>query len=239
MTYRNLCLWGVSSIALAISAAPAFAADQSGSVEEVVVTAQKRAENIQNVPLSIMAVSAKTMEARGVEEVADLERIVPNLRFDSTAQAAGVAVRIRGFGAGSNAAIDPSVAPYIDGVYIPRPGAILSSFLDVQGVEVLRGPQGTLFGRNATVGAVSLHSVAPSTQGFSARVAGQASNYGGYQGEGMVNLPVTQDFAVRLAALANTTDGYVRNKLDGKTYGAGDTAEEGRLSAKWTPTRQT
>ena len=233
--HRNVCLWGASWIALAISAAPAFAADQSATVEEVVVTSQKRAENIQDVPLSIMAASAKTMEARGVEDVTGLERIVPNLRFDSIAQASGIAVRIRGFGASSNAAIDPSVAPYIDGVYIPRPGAMLSSFLDVESVEVLRGPQGTLFGRNATVGAVSLHTFAPSTQGFSARVAGQAANYGGYQGEGMVNLPVTQDFAIRLAALANTTDGFIRNKLDGKTYGAGDTAE-GRLSAKWTPT---
>jgi iron complex outermembrane receptor protein len=243
MTYRNLCLWGASSIALAVSAAPAFAADQpaaqptaqSAAVEELVVTAQKRAESIQDVPLSIVAASAKQMETKGVQDVTGLERMVPNLRFDSVAQSSGISVRIRGFGAGSNAAIDPSVAPYVDGVYIPRPGAVLSSFLDVESVEVLRGPQGTLFGRNATVGAVSLHTAAPSTSGFAAKVAAQAGNYGSYQGEGMVNLPVTPDFAVRAAVLANTTDGFVKNHLDGKTYGANDTAE-GRLSAKWTPT---
>jgi iron complex outermembrane receptor protein len=232
---------GVSCLALIASAAPAFAADapaaapSAGAVEEVVVTAQKRTENIQNVPLSIMAVGQKSMESKGIQEITGLERAVPNLRFDSVALSAGVSIRIRGFGTSSNAAIDPSVAPYIDGVYIPRPGAILSSFLDVDRVEVLRGPQGTLFGRNATVGAVSLHTAAPSTSGFAAMLAGQAGNYGSYQGEGMVNLPVTQDFAVRAAVLANTTDGFVHNRLDGKTYGQHET-EEGRLSAKWTPT---
>jgi iron complex outermembrane receptor protein len=240
-----MCLLGASVTALCVTALPAFAADAAapaadapaaaGAVEEVVVTAQKRAENIQNVPLSIMAVGEKAMEQKGIQEVTALERAVPNLRFDNVALSAGVSIRIRGFGTSSNAAIDPSVAPYIDGVYIPRPGAILSSFLDVDRAEVLRGPQGTLFGRNATVGAVELHTFAPSTSGFAAKVAGQAANYGTYQGEGMVNVPLGQDFAVRAAVLANTTDGFVHNKLDGKTYGKHET-EEGRLSAKWTPT---
>src|SRR5262245_22333620 len=166
MTTRNLRRLGVSWLALAACLSPgaAFAADAAAApadeaatgVEEVVVTAQKRAENIQDVPLSIMAVSEKAMEAKGIDDVTGLERTVPNLRLDAIAQASGIAVRIRGFGAQSNAAIDPSVAPYVDGVFIPRPGAILSTFLDVESVEVLRGPQGTLFGRNATVGAVSL-----------------------------------------------------------------------------------
>lgn len=249
MNHRNLRLWGASWLALAgvigvagtaaaQAAAPpaAPAADPPATaVEELVVTAQKRAENIQDVPLSIVAASDKQMEAKGVQSAVGLQRMIPNLRFDTNAQVTAVAVRIRGFGASSNTAIDPSVAPYIDGVYIPRPGAILSNFLDVQSVEVLRGPQGTLFGRNATVGAVSLRTFAPSTSGFSARVAGQAANYGSYQGEGMVNVPVTKDFAVRAAVLANTTDGFVKNRLDGKTYGASDTVA-GRLSAKWTPT---
>jgi iron complex outermembrane receptor protein len=251
MTNRKLCFLGASALVLTALAAPAFAADAAATataaaaapaaepaatgVEEVVVTAQKRAENIQNVPLSIMAVGQKALETKGIQDATGLERTVPNLRFDAVALSAGISIRIRGFGTSSNAAIDPSVAPYIDGVYMPRPGAILSSFLDVDRVEVLRGPQGTLFGRNATVGAVELHTFAPSTSGFSAKLAAQAGNYGSYQGEGVVNVPLSQDFAVRAAVLANTTDGYVHNKLDGKTYGAHET-EEGRLSAKWTPT---
>src|SRR3954471_24114462 len=103
MTYRQLCLIGASALSLSLACGPAFAADApAGAVEEVVVTAQKRAENIQDVPLSIMAVSEKGREAKGVDDVRDLERLVPNLRLDSIAQQAGVAVRIRGFGANSN-----------------------------------------------------------------------------------------------------------------------------------------
>ena len=149
----------------------------AAQVETVVVTAQKRAEDIQDVPLSIAAVSGAAMQAKGVTDVADLQKVVPNLSFSTVAQSAGVYIRIRGIGAGSNAAIDPSVAPYLDGVYIPRPGAILSSFLDVDHVEVLRGPQGTLFGRNATVGAISITTVAPSFSGDSAEVSAEGGSY--------------------------------------------------------------
>ena len=187
------------------------------------MTAQKRAENIQDVPLSIMADFEKSRwRRRAFRDVTGLERLVPNLRASDRHRPCRrpSRIRIRGFGARLNAAIDPSVAPYIDGVYIPRPGAILSSFLDVEGVEVLRGPQGTLFGRNATVGAVSLHTYAPSTSGFSARVAAQAANYGSYQGEGMVNVRHPATSRSVAPALANTTDGFVKNKLDGQTYGA-------------------
>src|SRR5215472_12282816 len=121
----------------------ARAAPSAAGVQDIVVTARKRAEHIQQVPMSISAFSGETLQARGVNDVLDLPKITPNLRLDTVSQMAGVSLRIRGVGASSNAAIDPSVAPYIDGVYIPRPGAILSSFLDVDRVEVLRGPQGT------------------------------------------------------------------------------------------------
>ena len=229
-------IWSVSALALTFGAAPAaFAEEQlaaaSAVVEEVVVTAQKRTENIQDVPLSIMAVSERAMEAKGVENVRGLERMIPNLRIDTIAQQSGVALRIRGFGANSNAAIDPSVAPYIDGVFIPRPGAALTTFLDVESVEVLRGPQGTLFGRNATVGAISMRTHAPK-DAFEAKVAAEARSFGTYQGEGMVNLPVNERLALRFAAIANQTDGYIENRIDGKTYGESDTVA-GRASAKW------
>jgi iron complex outermembrane receptor protein len=235
MHHRKLCLWSVSALALAAAATPALAQQDPPVIEEVVVTAQKRAENVQDVPLSIIAVSEKAMAAKGIENAVDLARAVPNLRLDATAQQAGVALRIRGFGAASNFAIDPSVAPYIDGAFIPRPGAILTTFLDVESVEVLRGPQGTLFGRNATVGAISLRTFAPSTAGFAAKAVAQAGNYGSYQGEAMVNIPVNDQFAVRFAGLANTTDGFIKNRLDGETYGQNSLAE-GRLSAMWRPT---
>lgn len=224
-------VWLLAASAAVLCAAQPALAQESGEIEEVVVTAQKRAENIQDVPLSIMAVSEKAMEARGIDSVTGLERAVPNLRLDTITQQSGVSLRIRGFGASSNAAIDPSVAPYIDGAFIPRPGAILTTFLDVESAEVLRGPQGTLFGRNATVGAISLKTHAPGAA-FAARLAAEAGSYGTHKVEGMVNVPVSDTLALRFAAIATDTDGYIKNRLDGETYGWSDTVAA-RASAKW------
>jgi iron complex outermembrane receptor protein len=228
------------------SAAPAVAADTpspsdtnsaSQVIGEIVVTAQKRAENVQNVPLSIVAVSGQTLAAQGITDVLALQRFIPDLRLDTIQQAAGVSLRIRGIGSFSNAAIDPDVAPYIDGVFIPRAGAILTSFLDVDDVEVLRGPQGTLFGRNATVGAISIRSNAPSFVGDSGFLAVDGGNFGQYKVEGMGNWAVNDSFALRAAVFDSHTDGFFTNTFDGRTYGRSDTVA-GRFSAKaaFTPT---
>jgi iron complex outermembrane receptor protein len=209
------------------AAAPAAAAPQ----DVVVVTAQKRVENIQDVPLSIAAASGKQLIAKGVTNVNDLAKIVPSARIDTVAQTAGITLRIRGIGAGGNSAVDPSVAPYIDGVYIPRPGAMLTSFLDVDHVEVLRGPQGTLFGRNATVGAISLHSVAPSTAGNSGQVMLETGLYGEAKAQGIANLKINDDLAIRAAVFDSHTNGWIHDYTDGKTYGRANTLA-GRFSVK-------
>ena len=93
--------------------------------------------------------SGAQLASAGIENPTQLRQIVPSLQIIPIAQAAGVILAIRGFGSASNAAIDPDVAPYLDGIFLPRPGALLTSFLDINNVEVLRGPQGTLFGRNS------------------------------------------------------------------------------------------
>jgi len=230
-------LAGAPGLAFAADATSTAQADVSAAAtsDVVVVTAQKRAENVQDVPLSIVAVSGAQMQAKGVTNVTDLQKLAPNLSFSTTAQSAGVYFRIRGIGAGSNAAIDPSVAPYIDGVYIPRPGAMLSSFLDVDHVEVLRGPQGTLFGRNATVGAISITTVAPSFAGDSAEVSAEGGNYGTYKFEGIGNLAVNDKFAARVAAFGQHTDGYYDDTANGQTYGRADTyGVRGSLRARLT-----
>ena len=151
MPYRQRWLFGVLSLSLMTAVAASATAEPQNpdsvvtEIEEVLVTAQRRPEHIQDVPLSIIAVSARTMEAHDAHDITGLERLAPSLRVDTISQSAGVSLRIRGFGASSNAAIDPSVAPYMDGVFVPRPGALLTRFLDVQSVEVLRGPQGRIF----------------------------------------------------------------------------------------------
>jgi iron complex outermembrane receptor protein len=232
-----------TTCAFAAAASPAFAQESAppaetgdspkpGGIETIVVTAQKRSEDVQSVPLSIVALGADQLEDANVTSVTDLTRVVPNLSFTQIAQASGLAIRIRGFGASSNAAIDPSVAPYVDGVYIARPGVILSSFLDIDGVEVLRGPQGTLFGRNATVGAVSFRTAEPSFAGPSAEVVGEVGSYGHTRLQAIGNLPVSDTFALRVAAMTTGSDGYFENRLDGRTYGGKDSSAI-RLSSRW------
>ena len=204
------------------------------SIPDVVVTAQRRAENIQSVPLSIVAFSGQTLQARGIGDILELPKAVPNLRLDTVSQNAGVSLRIRGIGASSNAAIDPSVAPYLDGVYIPRPGAILTSFLDVDDVEVLRGPQGTLFGRNATVGAIVLRTRAPSLSGDSADLNAEAGGYGERKIEGVANIAAGHDVGLRLAAFSEHGDGWIKDVVDGSTHGGADTIAA-RLSFRTAP----
>jgi iron complex outermembrane recepter protein len=228
---------GVSVVALGGVMAPLQARAQANdTIETIVVTAEKRSESLQNVPLSIVAVTGPDLQNAGVSNAAQLQKIVPDLDIENISQAAGVTFRIRGFGSSSNAAIDPDVAPYVDTAYIGRPGAIVTSFLDEKSVEVLRGPQGTLFGRNAAMGAISITTNAPSTDGTTLDVMGQGGSYDTFAGQAIGNLPVTDDFAVRLAAGINSTDGFWHNLNDGKNYG-GKTTPEGRLSAKWNVTK--
>jgi iron complex outermembrane receptor protein len=239
----NTLLLGASVLALA-PAASAFAADTaaitaaapaaataSAPIETVTVTAQKRAENVQDVPLSINAVTGPTLVTKGVQDVSGLQKIVPSLRLDTTAQSASLTLRIRGMGAASNAAIDPSVAPYVDGVYIPRPGALLTSFLDVDAVEVLRGPQGTLFGRNATVGAVSMRTVAPSLAGDSAQISGELGSYEHAKLQGIGNLKLSDQVAIRVAAFDSHDGGWINDHSGSNVNGRSDTFA-GRFSVK-------
>ena len=215
----TLALLCVNAAHAQTSAEAADADGLAGQVEEVIVTAQKRSESVQEVPTSIVAVSQKRMEQANVASVQGLEKIVPNLRIDALGLSSNFTIRIRGLGAASASATDPSVATYIDGVYVPRPGALVSSFLDVESAEVLRGPQGTLFGRNATVGAISLRTVQPSFAGTSGLIEAEAGNFGSWRVLGAAGGPVTDTFAVRVAALASHTDGFVKNQLDGSRYG--------------------
>ena len=209
-------------------------AEPSDSLETITVTAQKRTENIQNVPLSIMAVTGQALLDNGVNNASDLGKVVPSLQINNTTFSGGVILRIRGFGSAPNSGTDSDVAAYVDSVFIPRPGAILSTFLDVQNVEVLNGPQGTLSGRNAVVGAISVNSVAPSTSKESFETTIEGGNYGTYAATGIANVPITDNFALRFAVKGTSTEGDYYNHLDDRTYGKNNSAV-GRISAKWDP----
>ena len=233
--YNNHLLIGAPVwLALLGSGAYAQSPDQGATLqlEEVVVTAQKRAENIQDVPLSIASVSSEALRDAGIQNASDLGKLVPSLQINPGLFASGVIIRIRGFGSAPNSATDSDVAAYVDSAFIPRPSAIMSSFLDVKNVEVLNGPQGTLFGRNAAVGAISINSNAPTTDKRSFDATLEGSNYGGRALTGGANFPVSKQFALRAAYKNSHTDGLFDNLLDGKTYGKSD-QNVSRLSAKW------
>ena len=212
---------------LVLSASPAIAQsvpaddtqDSADQLDEIVVTAQKREENIQTVPLSIMSVSGATLAQASVNDPTALQKLVPSLQINNTLFGSGVVIRIRGFGSAANTAVDSEVASYIDGAYVPRPGSLLTSFLDVKNVEVLNGPQGTLFGRNAAMGAISINTNAPSTTATTLALSAEAGRFGTYSGTAVANIPASDMFAVRFAIKGSQTDGLYHNLLDGKTYG--------------------
>ena len=236
---RKFLLASAAVIALTSNGAWAQAAQEQGATEKdagerdvILVTAQKRSEDIQDVPLSIVAVTGEALTAAGINDPVALQKLAPSLQINNTVFNSGVVIRIRGFGSAANTAVDSEVASYIDGAYIPRPGAILSSFLDVSSIEVLAGPQGTLFGRNATLGAISINTNEPSLRNRTLSLDFEGANHESYSATGVVNLPVAETLAVRFAAKNSNSGGYFKNMLDGRTYGDRDVFV-GRASAKW------
>ncbi len=216
--------------ALAIIAATAATAAQAqDSTEtadtaptgEILVTAQKRAQSVQDVPISIVALSGESLEKANVLTVLDLGQVAPSFQSVRSSSTGSTRLGIRGVGSLASTLIEPSVAVFMDGVYVPRSGSILGAFLDIDGVEVLRGPQGTLFGRNASVGALSLRAALP-TYDLGGEVSVEAGSFERYRVSGHVNLPLSDNVAVRLAGMAQTFGGPWFNQLDGRNYGASD-----------------
>ncbi|MDZ4374374.1 MAG: TonB-dependent receptor [Phenylobacterium sp.] len=228
---RSLLLASVSLALLAPAATFAQTNDEIVGVEEVVVTAQKRTENVQDVPISVTAFSGKALETAGVQDVRDLRRITPNLNLSTSGQVTNTRVQIRGIGTAGNTAIEPSVAFFVDGIYIPRVGSLLAGLNDIASVEVLRGPQGTLFGRNASVGAVLLSTSDPGRD-FSADLFGSIGNYGRQRASAIVNMPINETLSTRVSLLAFTGDGFTRNDLTGKRVGRND-GFSSRIAVKW------
>jgi len=237
-----LAFASLSSLAFGLCASPAFAQDQASQAAaadpaqpepasdpaesaddtEIVVTAQKRAENVQDVPISISAFSGETLERNNVVNIEGLAKVTPNLSVAKGAQTSYVRLAIRGIGAASNTTVEPSVAVFLDGAYVPRVGAVISSMLDMESVEVLRGPQGTLFGRNASVGAVSFHTAQPKYGDLAGEVTGEIGNGDRYRAYGFLNVPVGDRAAFRFAGSQQWFKGYWQNLFDGKQVGGTD-----------------
>ena len=209
----------VSALALATYGVGALA--QTGVLEEVIVTAQKRAQSIQDVPISITAFSGNFLEENGIQTIEDVSRMTPNFSSNTGAQTSNNRIIIRGIGAAGNNAIEPSVGVFIDSVYYPRPGSVIGMLVDIQSFEVLRGPQGTLFGRNTVAGALNITTRNPSqeTEGMIELGLG---DYDLYEVGGMFNGALTDSVAGRIAFKYADRDGYGENAYNGEDFGARD-----------------
>lgn len=208
--------FSVAALALSLNASPVAAEDSEGffNLEEVVVTARKREESLQDTPIAVSAFSSRDMEIRGATDVTDIGAAAPNVSIESSAGVGGLSsaptVFIRGMGQSDfvvNA--DPAVGVYVDGVYVARSIGSLMDLMDLERAEVLRGPQGTLFGRNTIGGAISLVSKKPSTEGVEGKVGATIGENGYYQLDGMVNLPISEQLAARGSVFKRERDGYV------------------------------
>lgn len=210
----KLFLAGASLIALGFSGA-AQAQTSATALDEVIVTAQKRAENLQDVPISISAVSSDTIQKAGVQTLDAVQRLTPGLNMSAIGSGFVSYSYIRG--AGTNvidSGSDPSVAFFVDEVYLAGTAGLQFDLLDVERVEVLKGPQGTLFGRNAAAGAISIIGKRPEGA-FNAYVQADAGNYDFYAIRGGITGPLTADgtWRYRLAGAHRERGAYTENPV--------------------------
>jgi len=201
--------WSVVMPALAQSAQPAAAAPQDQQFDEVVVTAQRRSERAQTVPLAITAVSGEALQSKGINSIEGLSQSIPNVEFGSNAADAKIFIRGVGYDSISPGG-ETRVAVYDNNVYEARSQAAFTTLYDIDRVEVLRGPQGTLYGRNAVAGAINIITSDPG-QELNGYLSGQAGSYSLIQSEGAIGGPVTQWLGARVAFQTVDRDGYGHN----------------------------
>lgn len=208
-TFSRKYLMGVSLVASMILSPVAYAQ----SVDEIIVTAQKRSQSLQDVPFTVSATTGERLEELGVFDLTDLQTIVPGLQSPSTgAPGEGASFRLRGFGSPPfQLGIEPAVATFVDGAYRSRSGIAVNDLIDIERIEVLKGPQGTVFGKNTTAGVVHVITNKP--------VYGETSGYGEigfeensrYRLKTVYNAPLGDTSAFRIAASYGEGDGWLDN----------------------------
>ena len=193
-------------------AAPAIAQDDDPLLEEIVVVAQKREQNIMDVPVAITAVTGAQIEASGIKDVFDLQQNVPGLIVGRSQTATTSNFAIRGIGSTSNNfGVESSVGLYVDGVYRSRQSSMINELIDVYAAEVLRGPQGTLFGKNTASGAINIRTVAPDPDTPNAFIELTGGDLGLQRISAAGNIRLSDNAAIRATVFSSQRDGYVDN----------------------------
>jgi iron complex outermembrane receptor protein len=204
----------LAAVAPGVALAQVSEAGRQG-LEEVVVTAQRREQALQDVPIALQVVGSDLIADIAAEDLGDLDGFVPGLQVSSDSPTQP-RYTIRGIQTGDfGVGTDPAVGVYVDGIYAARSGASMLAFNDIERIEVLKGPQGTLFGRNSSAGAISIVTRQPA-EDFDALVRLRVGEYGKQRVEGMVNVPLTDSVALRVNGLYNKSDGWVEDSATGK-----------------------
>jgi len=225
--------------ALAGSFQSAIAQDQDDGrvIDEITVTASKRAAGIQDVSIAVTALTGEQMRLGGIEDITRLEHLVPGMRMGQSGNEARLAFRgTRTNNVGTEA--EQVVGIFEDGVYVPTTTQALGAYIDVKRIEVLRGPQGTLYGRNTFGGTINIITNQPEFDGMTGKGEALYGEYNRTRLEGVVNIPFSDTFALRVAAMNDQHDGYIENYYEPGT--ADDLSDRDmtfvRLSARWAPT---
>lgn len=224
-------------------ATPLHAQDTSGAEPEtgnptIVVTAQRRAESLQAVPIAVSAFDAEALEAQQIENASDLQLTLPNVSFTKS-NFTSSSFTIRGIGdLCVGVSCDSATAIHVNGSPLFGTRLFETEYFDLERIEVLRGPQGTLFGRNATSGVVNIVTAKPDLSGFAASAEAEYGNYESIKAKAMINIPLGDTFGVRVAGYYLNRDGYTENLFDGNRIDGRDIWAV-RGSIRWEPTPDT
>ncbi len=231
VAHRRLLPFLIAGATAGVSLSPAILA-QSPVLEEIVVTARLRAESLQDVPISVSAVDGQRMFDAGIVKIEDLQAYVPNFTMSQTG--IGTNIYIRGIGSGINQGFEQSVGMYVDGIYYGRAQLSRAPFLDLERVEVLRGPQNILYGKNSIAGAVSTTTARPGDSFEGMAAVTYEPRYDEQVYDAMLSGPLSETLGLRFAYRNRTADGYMKNLTLGRDEPQleEDTA---RLTLAWRP----
>lgn len=210
----------VANPAMAQDAAPPANDATVDDGGEIFVTATLRTENLQEIPIAVSAYNAEALAKSGVKDLKNLDQVSASFNANSSqTESGGTTLRVRGVGTtGNNSGLESAVGIFLDGVYLSRPGIALGDLLDVQQIELLRGPQGTLFGRNTSAGAVSIKTAKPNLNEFEGYANATYGNFDLFNAQAGFSAPVIEGvFGIRLSAATRNRDGFLRNAVGGES----------------------
>jgi iron complex outermembrane receptor protein len=215
---------------VSLAGVPVLAQSQPAALEEVIVTATKRSESLQDIPITVTAFSAEVIQAAGIHNADDLATLTPSLTITTNINPSSAAFIIRGIGTSqSDIALEPSVGLFVDDVYLSRSGLGMSDLNDIERIEVLQGPQGTLYGKNTNAGAISIFTKRPNLDTFEGYVESSVGDYDLGRSTVAASGPLSETVAYRLTGSVYQQDGYMENSAGPDLNGADDWNVIGKL----------